>query len=234
MSKFDSGKSDTAPTRLLRDKPTRKENGSGTGGGAGGVTRKIDDTAGSAGATRAIGQGEDAGFRNETGSMGGGNMGAGAAQSESINSSVPVSESGPKTQFIRPKKSPMPEAQVEPDIADQPITAWMVVIKGNGKGNARPMSYGLHRIGRGADQQIPLNFGDEGISRDTHATVEYDPAIRKFFLAKGNNLVYLNGERVGQGTEREILTGDEIRLSNDTVLRFVAFCGDEFDWDANE
>ncbi len=138
----------------------------------------------------------------------------------------PVSGS-PKTVLFRPSQQDAdPQASAD---AEQPVVAWLVVTGGPGRGHALAISYGLNRIGRGADQAVSLPFGDEQISRSHHAAIEYDPKLRAFYLSKGDNLVYLNGARVGSGNEQALNSGDQIELGS-TKLRFVAFCGPDFDW----
>ena len=213
MSKFDSGKGETPPTRLIRNKETKKVDPSN-------ATVTSDSSA-------AKNQG-DANFRQESGSMAGGNFAATAKPAAAANAPEAKSDAN-KTVFFRANKGEH-EGAAQSSASDKPVTAWLVVTKGAGLGCALQVSYGLHKIGRDMDQEIVLNYGDDGISREQHASIEYDTKLRKFFLSKGNNLVYLNGERVGQGGEKEISTGDEIQLTDDTTLRFVAFCDENFDW----
>ncbi len=113
--------------------------------------------------------------------------------------------------------------------AIRPVVGWLVVIAGPGSGSAVEFSYGHNKIGRDSDQNIRVDFGDTKISRRHHAALEFDPKDRKFYLSKGDNLVYLNGERVGTGSERELTAGDQITIG-DTTLQFVAFCGTGFNW----
>ena len=115
------------------------------------------------------------------------------------------------------------------DTAEQATVAWLVVVDGPGKGKSISFSYGLNKIGRDASQDIALSFGDSEISRQDYASSEFDPKSRKFYLSKGDNLVYLNDERVGAGGEKTLEQGDEIVLGA-TTLRFVPFCGADFDW----
>jgi len=107
---------------------------------------------------------------------------------------------------------------------------WMVVTKGPGRGNSFSLFNGVSQIGRGDDQAIRLDFGDNSISRSNHAAVAYDAEQRAFYLGHGGkaNLVRLNDKPV-LSTE-ELSNRDQIRIG-ETTLRFVAFCGDEFDWD---
>ncbi|MBV1902948.1 MAG: FHA domain-containing protein [Marinosulfonomonas sp.] len=107
---------------------------------------------------------------------------------------------------------------------------WMVVTKGPGRGNSFSLFNGVSQIGRGDDQAIRLDFGDNSISRSNHAAVAYDAEQRTFYLGHGGkaNLVRLNDKPV-LSTE-ELSNRDLIRIG-ETTLSFVAFCNDEFDWD---
>ena len=110
-----------------------------------------------------------------------------------------------------------------------PVVAWLVIVEGKGRGRAFEVSYGLNKIGRSADQEIPLNFDDEEISRKNHAAIEYDPKDRSFYLTKGENLVYVNDKRVGMNSEHKMEAGDLIQIGN-SILNFVPFCHPGFDW----
>ena len=101
--------------------------------------------------------------------------------------------------------------------------------EGPGRGATFTLHHGAARIGRGAGQEVRLEFGDTEIARDTHATVTYDRARRRFTLAHGGNraLLRLDGRPVL--TEDELTSGALIRLGA-TTLRFVALCGEGFDW----
>ena len=106
---------------------------------------------------------------------------------------------------------------------------WMVVTDGPGRGNAFTLFDGVSQIGRGDDQAIRLDFGDNSISRSSHAAIAYDDEQQAFFLGHGGkaNLVRLNGNPV-LSTE-QIDSGAMIRIG-ETTLRFVALCGNQFDW----
>jgi hypothetical protein len=108
-------------------------------------------------------------------------------------------------------------------------TGWIVVVEGPGRGACFTLGDGVSQIGRGEDQAIRLDFGDASISRNNHAAVAFDPELGKFFLGHGgkSNLVRLNGRPV-LSTE-ELATADAIKIG-ETVLRFVALCGDGFSW----
>jgi hypothetical protein len=119
------------------------------------------------------------------------------------------------------------------DAMDDPVVGWLVVVSGPGQGTGIKLGYGANTIGRGSDQRVRLDFGDGQITREKHAIVTYDPRSRKTFVQHGGgkNLTYVGGEPVLQATELANL--DEIQIG-DTTLRYVSFCGPEFDWQDQE
>ena len=106
---------------------------------------------------------------------------------------------------------------------------WIIVIDGPGHGSCFTLFNGVSQIGRGEEQAVRLDFGDTSISRNNHAAVAFDDEQTKFFLGHGgkSNLVRLNGRPV-LSTE-ELSHGDAIRIG-ETTLKFVALCGDDFNW----
>lgn len=110
---------------------------------------------------------------------------------------------------------------------------WLVIVSGPGRGTAFSLANGVSQIGRGEDQAVRLDFGDNSISRANHAAIAYDPEQQNFFLGHGGkaNLVRLNGNPV-LSTE-PLHSGAEIRIG-ETTLRFVGLCGGDFDWDKSQ
>ena len=110
-----------------------------------------------------------------------------------------------------------------------PVVGWVVVTDGPGKGHFRPVFYGQNAIGRGVDQRVSLDFGDERISRETHAFIIYDDAQRKFFVRDNgkSNLVRHQGNIVMMPSE---LKDRDTLVVGDTTLLFIALCGSDFDW----
>ena len=123
----------------------------------------------------------------------------------------------------------LPKSAETPQSSDAPVVGWLVIVDGLGRGRAREIVPGRNAVGRGADNDISLDFGDSQISRDKHAVISYDPRGRRFYLqhGEGANLTYLNDQPVLSPCELEAFS--QITLG-DTVLRFVPFCGDDFDW----
>jgi len=116
---------------------------------------------------------------------------------------------------------------------DDPVTGWLVIVGGPGKGSQVAIGEQDNRVGRGGGDESPrvrLDFGDSGISRTNAFVLRYDPKKRRFKLlpGEGANIVYLNDEDLDGPTE--LKAGDIIELSN-TKLRFTPFCGESFDWE---
>lgn len=109
---------------------------------------------------------------------------------------------------------------------------WFVIIDGPGRGASFTIGAGVSTIGRGDDQTISLDFGDQSVSRSAHASVAYDEEQNKFFMGHGgkSNVVRRNGAPV-LATE-EMNHGDTVRIGK-TTLRFVAFCGPDFNWEGD-
>lgn len=124
---------------------------------------------------------------------------------------------------------PVPRPPVANHMADPPV-GWLVVIAGPGQGAALTLGNGVNAIGRDASQRLPLDFGDEMISRVNHARITYDPRGKKFYIQEGDgaNLTYVNDEPVL--APRELTANTHIVLGA-TTLRFVPLCGEAFDWD---
>lgn len=129
----------------------------------------------------------------------------------------------------RPEKGIRQEGAEGSGGMDDPVVGWLVIVEGPGKGRAVQLGYGSNSLGRGASDRVKLDFGDDQISRNGHAVVTYDPRGRKFFVQHGGgtNLTYLGDEPVL--TPAELPPQGRIAIGK-TVLRFVPFCGTEFDW----
>ncbi len=134
------------------------------------------------------------------------------------------------------RRSPTPRQGSEPSAAtaahdsmDDPVVGWLVVVDGPGAGSSLRLGSGQNSLGRSQEARVKLDFGDSQISRSTHAVVAYDPKGNRFYLqpGTGTNLTYLNGNPVLAPTP--LPSGSEILLG-ETTLRFVALCGDSFNW----
>jgi pyruvate/2-oxoglutarate dehydrogenase complex dihydrolipoamide acyltransferase (E2) component len=142
------------------------------------------------------------------GTLGGGGPSAPTAQ---------AAQAG-KTKYILPQNT-------ETD----PVAGWVVVIKGPGAGDFRPIYVGMNSVGRDSSQRISLSFGDESISREEHAFITYDEEQRSFYLQHGGkpNIIRLGAAPVL--TPMELKPNDLIRIGR-TTLRFIPCCGPNFSW----
>jgi hypothetical protein len=140
-------------------------------------------------------------------------------------------DSEPHTRIIRPGNSSIGvlDEKKQSSFAVEPVVGWLVVVDGPGKGNSVKLGIGMNGIGRNEDERICLNFGDEEISRKSHALVTYDPKSNKFFAQHGGgvNLTYLNDAPLLQPQE---LFGKEIISLGNTKLCFIPFCDSNFSW----
>jgi hypothetical protein len=118
------------------------------------------------------------------------------------------------------------------DPLENPVAGFLAVIEGPGRGVVFTVAYGRNSIGSDTCQGIALNHGDTGISRENHCTVTFDLAGRKFYVQPGDGrqITYLDDEPLL--APALLKPGSHIRLS-DTVLRFVALCGDDFSWESH-
>lgn len=107
---------------------------------------------------------------------------------------------------------------------------WLIVVDGPGRGSAFTLFQGVSTIGRGEDQTVRLDFGDNSISRAGHASIAYDARHKGFFIGHGGkaNIVRRN-DRPVLSTE-ELAAGDTIMIG-ETSLRFVPLCCQDFSWD---
>lgn len=110
---------------------------------------------------------------------------------------------------------------------------WLVIVEGPGVGHAFSIFTGASMIGRGEDQVIRLDFGDNSISRHNHAAIAYDEEDNKFYIGHGgkSNIIRRNARPVL--TTEELHHADLIRIG-ETTLRFVALCGSDFRWSGVE
>ena len=116
---------------------------------------------------------------------------------------------------------------------NDPTTAWLVVIDGPGKGFSLPVFIGINTIGRGPEQSICLDFGDQQddkIARDAQAKLTYDVKGNCFYIQHGEtaNLTYLNDEPILE--PKKLKAYDRITMGQ-TILMFIPFCGKKFTWD---
>jgi hypothetical protein len=130
-----------------------------------------------------------------------------------------------KTQVVRGKPK-VTRGNFEQD----PVVGWLVVVGGPGMGAYRPIYEGNNAVGRGSDQRIPIDFGDNTISSTEQAYIRYDSMDRSFLFVPNlskTNVVAINNKKPTGAVKLELM--DVITMGR-TQLAFVPFCGEEFDW----
>ncbi len=110
-----------------------------------------------------------------------------------------------------------------------PVTGWLVIVSGPGRGRSLEIGNGHNSVGRGPTNEVTLSYGDHGVSDVAHFFVTYDELNREFYISMGNsrNIVYCNGAPVMNPIV--LRSGSLIRVSS-TMLVFVPFCGPNMDW----
>lgn len=104
--------------------------------------------------------------------------------------------------------------------ANNPI-ARLIVIDGPGIGNGRPIYPGTNSIGRDMRNRIPLDYGDDSISRIGHAVIVAGKDAADMTIIDGGkvNAIHLNSVMVTG--ERALVVGDVIEIGL-TLLRVEA------------
>jgi Inner membrane component of T3SS, cytoplasmic domain len=97
------------------------------------------------------------------------------------------------------------------------VFATVTIVEGPGTGNSFQVYRGDNAIGRGPQNRIELDFGDESIHREPHAWIRAEEG--SFIVEHGGkaNPVHVNGDRIDGF--RKIAAGDRIKIGS-TTLRF--------------
>jgi len=147
----------------------------------------------------------------------------GAAATAKVAAAAPIDPG--KTQALRGKPKVLRHA-----FHQDPVVGWLVVVGGPGLGAFRPIYEGNNAVGRGRDQRIPIDFGDDSISSEEQAYIRYDSMDRSFLFVPNlskTNIVAINDKKPTGAVKLELM--DVITMGR-TQLAFVPFCGEEFDW----
>lgn len=134
------------------------------------------------------------------------------------------------TRLATPPGAASAQAGAQSDAEERsPVVGWLVVVDGPGRGRSIELGFGMNIVGRGPGNRIVLDFGDDQISGEDHFRIAYDGANRRFHLVpgRGTNLVYLGGSPLLSPVE--LSAHDEFSVGS-TRLRFVALCGEGWDW----
>lgn len=115
-------------------------------------------------------------------------------------------------------------------IGRRKVVGCLICVKGSMLGEGFFLVEGHNDIGRGANLEVVLSK-ELTVSRKAHACITYDKKENQYFLtaAEGKKDVLYNGVIVEQSVMLE--NGGLIRIGQ-CSLRFVAFCDENFRWDA--
>ncbi len=110
------------------------------------------------------------------------------------------------------------------------VVGWLAAISGPMKGQSFNLGVGQNSIGRDNTNRVCLK-DDPGISRKGHLVITYDPRRNRFSArpgTEGSGITDLNDELLEMPTT--LKRGDTFRLSDDTQMRFIPLCDEEFTW----
>ena len=125
----------------------------------------------------------------------------------------------------------MPSAAQRMVNHENPPVGFLVIIEGPGRGYTAPLTAGTNTIGRAENLHICLDFGDEEMSADQHASIVYDSEKRGFYLdnASKEAPTFIGEQAVG-ARRRKLKHRDRLKMGATTLL-FLPVCNDGFDWD---
>ncbi len=112
-----------------------------------------------------------------------------------------------------------------------PVTGWLICVKGLNFGRDYRLKKGRNFIGRADSMDVAIN-GENTVSRERHAIIIYEPKQNIFLVQPGDSreLTYLNGQLVLNPT---VLKKNDILELGETSLMFIPFCDETFRWDEN-
>ena len=108
---------------------------------------------------------------------------------------------------------------------------WLAIVDGPGRGQSFAFSKEVTRIGRGVDQDVCLDFGDDYISRSAHVTIhfEQDRGLVAVRCGQKRNPVLLNGKLL---SATRLLRHNSRITVGQTTLRFVGIDDQDAFWTA--
>lgn len=168
-------------------------------------------------------------------------QGTGEPDPNNVGKSVPVSiiepeqikKTVPPGSFLAKQDEIKPTRPVFSSQCDfEPVVAWLVCVHGHDLGIDYRLTPKTNTIGRGSGMDVRIK-GDDTISSDTHAKIDYDVLNNDFYLLPANNrnTIYCNSVPVYAALKLNAY--DRIRFGQSELL-FVPFCNDKFAWPAGD
>ena len=129
----------------------------------------------------------------------------------------------------RPVEPGVTVAHIKKKTGIHPVVGWLVCVEGADKGRDYRIRSERNFIGRDPSMDICIS-GDDGISRERHAVISYNPRKKSFLLLPGEShgIVYHNSDEVVGPVDLNLF--DVLEIS-ETKLLFVPFCGERFNWE---
>ena len=165
-----------------------------------------------------------------------GGFGPSSSSEDNFKTSIGTGDSNEDNRTVAPSgykgsngRGEKTEAVIEKKTGIQPVTGWIVCIKGKNRGKSYCLYDKQNSIGRGSDNDVCIE-GDSTISRNNHVRIAYDSRHNNFTLiAKESiNNIYLNDEPVY--VPARLNPYDQIELG-DSKFMFVPFCFEKIQWD---
>lgn len=154
----------------------------------------------------------------------GGGAGAGTVPTEPPAMDKPqnVPPAEPKTRIFQPTAP-------SGNTAQELVCGWLVIVDGPGKGASLVVGPGQSFVSRSKKERICVDFGDDTITSGQQFRIIYDDEGMEFVVGPGEgaNPTRLNGKILASAMP--LVTGDLIKAGQ-TTMRFVAFCGEDFNW----
>ena len=156
---------------------------------------------------------------------------------QALEAEAALADDGPTEAYFefeheKQEKEELPEAPVLPSShvpagVTEPVVGWLVCMSGAERGRDYRLCEGRNLLGSAESMDIRI-AGDDGVSRENHCSVIYDPRSGKYLLIGGEGeQLTLNGEEIDGSAGMK--DGDIIGIG-DTQLCFVAYCTDERKW----
>lgn len=111
------------------------------------------------------------------------------------------------------------------------VQGWLLAVSGPMKGRAFPIRYGFNHVGRKENNTIVL-ADDPSISGE-QLLIVYNQKHKKFYVEKSPQSHQLtefdDGDIINLATE--LRPGAQLIMTQETTLRFIPLCGENFSWD---
>ena len=150
-------------------------------------------------------------------------------ETEAVSQGIPesIEKTMPPREYMARRKDPdRPREGVDP------VAGWLVCIRGSDAGEDYRLGARSNTVGSGGGMDVRVK-GDDTVSRDTHALIDYDSQNRDFYLIPGNNrtTIYLN--RAPVYTATRLKAYDVLRFGRSEML-FIPIDSERFSWPDTE